>query len=482
MNDILALDATGQLLALAAKRVSALELLEASVARHQSLKTRLNAVVATDLSAARGRAELIDEHRIAGDSLGVLAGLPMTIKDTMDVAGLPASAGLKAFLGRPAHDAEAVAKVRGAGAIPWGKTNVPVLAGDWQSYNGLYGTTNNPWDVKRTPGGSSGGAAAALASGITSLEIGSDIGGSLRVPAAFCGVYAHKPTWGLVSQRGHVPPVPGSQADRDLNVVGPMARSVRDLRLLLSVIAQGPIAAKATPIKLKGLKIGLWTEEPSFPLDPEVRKVVEAFAIRLAREGADVELVKPVDAGVLFETYFALLAPVIGTDLPARTLAGMQRMRGMAQLARRLGAGPQSWAGQVLGYAATHAEWLAANEARARLGAQMKAMFERRDVIIAPIAPVTAFHHDHSPFQKRKLRLSDGKSIPYTAMLNWISLATALGLPATAIPAGRSAAGLPVGVQIIGPHGGDSRTLSVAEAIEDVLGGFVAPPAEGKAK
>ncbi|HEY2658885.1 MAG TPA: amidase family protein [Caulobacteraceae bacterium] len=482
MNEILSLDATGQLLALAAKRVSALELLEAAVARHQALKKRLNAVVVTDLPAARRRAEMIDEQRIAGESLGALAGLPMTLKDTMDVEGLPASAGLKAFLGRPAHDAAAVARVRAAGAVPWGKTNVPVLAGDWQSYNAIYGTTNNPWNLERTPGGSSGGAAAALASGITPLEIGSDIGGSLRVPASFCGVYSHKPTWGLVSQRGHVPPVPGSQADRDLNVVGPMARSARDLRLLLSVIAQGPIAAKAAPMALKGLKVGLWIDEPAFPLDPEVRKVVEAFAIRLAREGADVELVKPVDAGVLFETYFALLAPIIGTDLPPKALAGMQRMRGMAQLALRLGAGPQSWAGQVLGYAATHAEWLAADEARARLGGQMKTLFERRDVIIAPIAPVTAFPHDHSPFQKRRLRLSDGKHIPYTAMLNWISLATALGLPATAIPAGRSVAGLPIGVQIIGPHGADSRTLSVAEAMEDALGGFAPPPIEAAAK
>ena len=476
MNEILSLDATGQLLALAAKRVSALELLEASVARHQALKKPLNAVVAVDLAAARHRAERIDEQRLAGEALGALAGLPMTIKDTFDVDGLPASAGLKAFLGRPGHDAEPVAKARAAGAVPWGKTNVPVLAGDWQSYNAVYGTTNNPWDVLRTPGGSSGGAAAALASGITALEIGSDIGGSLRVPASFCGVYSHKPTWGLVSQRGHVPPVPGSQADRDLNVIGPMARSARDLRLLLSVIAQGPIAAKAPPASLKGLKVGLWLDEPAFPLDPDVRKTVEAFAIRLAREGADVELIKPLDAGVLFQTYFSLLAPIIGTDMPAKSLAGMQRMRGLAQLALRLGAGAQSWAGQVLGYTATHAEWLAAHESRARLAGQIKTLFERRDVIIAPITPVTAFPHDHSPFQKRRLKQSDGKPIPYTAMLNWIALATTLGLPATAVPAGRAASGRPVGVQIIGPHGGDSRTLSVAEAIEEALGGFVPPP------
>ncbi len=170
----------------------------------------------------------------------------------------------------------------------WGKTNTPVMAGDWQSFNGLYGTTNNPWDVTRTPGGSSGGAAAALAAGVTALEIGSDIGGSLRVPASFCGVFSHKPTWGLVSQYGHVPPSPGSWSERDLNVVGPMARSARDLRLLLSVIENGPLGAKAPPADLKTLRIGLWLDEPSFPLDPEVRAAVERFAAELAAAGAEV--------------------------------------------------------------------------------------------------------------------------------------------------------------------------------------------------
>jgi amidase len=482
MSDILSLDAIGQLQALMTKRISAAELLEAAVARHQAVKGRLNSVVATDLAFARERARFVDDQRIAGETLGPFAGLPITIKDTFDVDGLPASAGVKALLGRPAQDAEVVRRVRSAGAIPWGKTNVPVMAGDWQSFNPVYGATSNPWDVSRTPGGSSGGAAASLAAGITALEIGSDIGGSLRVPASFSGVLSHKPTWGLVSQAGHVPPAPGSYASRDLNVVGPMARSARDLRLLLSVIAQGPIAPKAPPAALRGLKVGLWLEEPSFALDPEVKAVVEAFAARLAREGADIELIRPVDAPALSAAYFTLLASVVGTDLPPKMLAGMQRTRGLAKLALRLGADRQGWAGQVLAYAATHAEWLEAHEARERIAVQIKASFDKRDVIIAPIAPVTAFPHDHRAFQKRTLKTSNGKAIPYTAMLNWIALATALGLPATSFPAGLSKSGLPVGVQIIGPHGGDSRTLAVAEAIEDAFGGFVPPPFEIKAR
>src|SRR5271170_1256199 len=216
MTDILSLDATAQLLALETKRISAVELLEASLARHDAVNPSLNAVVTTDLERARRRARAIDDQRAVGEHLGALAGLPMTIKDTFDVGDMPASAGLKGLLGRTARDAVVVARARAEGAVIWGKTNTPVMAGDWQSYNDLYGTTNNPWRLDRTPGGSSGGAAAALATGVTALEIGSDIGGSLRVPASFCGVYAHKPTWGMVSQRGHVPPQPGAVAERDL--------------------------------------------------------------------------------------------------------------------------------------------------------------------------------------------------------------------------------------------------------------------------
>src|SRR5579871_1197489 len=245
MSDILSLDATGQLAALDAKRISALELLEASLSRCQAANPAINAVVAMDLERAMERARAIDDLRSRGETPGPLAGLPMTIKDTFDVDGLPASSGLDALRHGKRPDAVVAAHARQAGAVIWGKTNTPVLAGDFQTFNKLYGTTNNPWDLSRTPGGCSGGAAAALATGITALEIGSDIGGSLSHPANFCGVFSHKPTWGIVSQIGHVPPAPGWQSERDLNVVGPMARSARDLRLLLSVLEAGPLAAKS---------------------------------------------------------------------------------------------------------------------------------------------------------------------------------------------------------------------------------------------
>ncbi len=473
MADVLSLDATAQLQALETRRISAVDLLEASVARWRSQHAAINAVVATDLDRARERARAIDELREKGEHLGPLAGLPMTIKDTLDVEGLPASSGLAAIhRAGTVSDATAVGHARRAGAVIWGKTNVPVMAGDWQSYNDLYGTTNNPWDVTRTCGGSSGAAAAALASGVTALEIGSDIGGSLRVPAAFCGVYSHKPTWGMVSQRGHIPPARGTVAERDLNVVGPMARSARDLRLLLSVLEDGPLAARMTPPALNTLRIGVWIDEPGFALDPEVRAVVVAFGRQLQQQGAKIEVVRPVDGAALMEAYRILLMSAIAPDMPEAMRRSASALRGVAKLVR----GVSEAADRMVQISATHAEWIEADEQRARIGAQVKGLFDAFDVILAPITPVAAFPHDHSDFNRRVLVQSDGVKIPYGAMLNWIALATACGLPATAIPAGSTTDGLPVGLQLVGPRGGDSRTLAAAQAIEEALGGFRAPP------
>ena len=403
MDQVLSLDATGQLQALGSGRISALELLEATLQRYGEVNKPVNAVVATDLERARERARAIDDHRAKGDPLGPLAGLPMTIKDTFDVEGMPASSGREDFRRGRRPDAVAVSHVRHAGAVIWGKTNTPVMAGDFQTYNGLYGTTNNPWDLERTCGGSSGGAAVALATRMTALELGSDIGGSLRTPASFCGVYSHKPTWGVVSQIGHVPPRPGALAERDLNVVGPMARSARDLRVLLSVLEAGALAARTQgPPELKALRIGLWVNQPEFVLDPEVRAVLESFADDLRGQGAAVTPISsPVEVGALLTAYRTLLAGVLAQDMPTAQLAAMQRVRGPAKLALRMGAGPDSWAALALDYTASHLDWLAADEARARVGAQAREVFSRFDAILAPVGPVAAFPHDHRPFGRR---------------------------------------------------------------------------------
>jgi amidase len=465
--DILDLDATGQLAALTARKISAVELLGLVRAREAREHDRLNLVVSSDPARAEAEARATDAARARGEALGPLAGLPMTLKDTFDLEGLPGTSGLAVFKDRPCADAVAVAKARAAGAVIWGKTNVPVMAGDWQSYNDLYGTSNNPWDVTRTTGGSSGGAAGALATGVTALEIGSDIGGSLRVPANFCGVYSHKPTWAAVSQVGHVPPVPGTRAQRDLNVIGPMARSARDLKLLFDIIAEAPARPSDLPARPR---IGLWLDEPAFPLDPQSHAVIEAYAKQLQGLADIAPITSPTDMDALFGAYRGLLAAVLGTDLPPEQQAQFQALRPHA-----LQNADDPAMQMVLGYTATHAEWLAMNEVRVRAREAVTAAFAGYDLILAPITPVPAFPHDHRPFNDRTLTLSSGETIPYVSMMGWISLATACGLPATCVPAGLTTGGLPVGVQLIGPPHADGRTLAAARLFEQVRG-FVKPP------
>jgi amidase len=477
MDRILLGDATDQLAALQSKRVSASELLEAVLERTARLDRDVNAVVARDGERAMADAHAIDEARARGEALGPLAGLPMTVKDNFDVEGLPASLGLKALLGRSAQDAEVVSRARAAGAIVWGQTNVPAGSSDHQTYNALYGVTRNPWDLARTPGGSSGGSAAALAAGFTALEIGADIAGSLRIPASFCGVTCHRPSWGLVSQRG-MPFPPGFLADWDLVVVGPMARSVRDLQLLLGVLAGLPTLP--TPA-LREIRIGLWLDEPTFPLDPPVRAAIADFAGRLQREGVAVdEIASPLPAQTVLWTYMTLLAAILGAAQPAAALAVFELFRGPAKIAKALGAGPLSWAHGVIGCTARYHEWFAANEARAQMKAKLAPVFDRCDVILAPVAGVAAFPHDHGLLQvMRRLSMSDGRRIGYLELVDWIALATLCDLPVTVIPIGLTPEGLPIGVQIIGKPGADAATLAIASTLEVVAGGFRAPPGFG---
>lgn len=478
MTDILSMDATDQLKSLADKQISARELLGSAIARTDATHGRLNAVVSRDLDRAYAEADCIDDRRARAESLGPLAGLPMTVKDHFDVEGLPASfGGIESLLERKVTDAHVVRKCRDVGAIVWGKTNQSLYGDDWQSYNARYGTTNNPWDVTRTPGGSSGGSAAAVAAGVTALEIGSDIGGSLRHPAGFCGVFTHKPTYGLVSQRGAFPLPRGVlAADMDLTVIGPMARSARDLRFLLSIIASGDITPSSPPAKVKGLRVALWLEEPGFTLDPQAKTPLALLAERLAEAGAIVEpVVSPIDTREMMFAYTMLLYAVMGFVLPSSLRVFYESLRAPAKLALALGAKPLSWAQGIIGLTARHHEWLIANETRGQMADALQRFFARFDVLLAPVSPVPAFPHDHKPLPLRKLECSDGRVFSYLEMLDWIALATVLGLPATVVPAGQTKDGLPVGAQIIGPRGADSLTLSVAQAIDEQIGGFCFP-------
>jgi amidase len=458
-----------------AKRLSARELLDAHAARNDRLAKTINAVTVTDLDRARKDALAIDDARAKGARVGALAGIPMTVKDGYDVEHMPATAGFPPFAAREktCADAELVARARAAGAVIWGKTNVPIFLSDWQSYNAIYGTTNNPYDVTRVPGGSSGGAAAALATAITPLEIGSDIGGSLRHPAAFCGVVSLKPTGGALPMRGHVPPPPGIDAEVDLGVGGPMARNVDDIKLLWSVLGKTPEAA---PQAVKGARIAVWDHDPLLPLSKDVKDGVARAADALGKAGAQVERIRaPVDTRELLINYIWLLNSIIGAGFPENVLNEMAKTR-EADL-KAFAAAREPWS-RELGRLATTArtdEVMAAQRARQALKDQMAAFFQSHDAVLMPVGPVTAFKHDHSePFYERSIDV-DGRSEIYGTMLGWIALATALHLPSIAVQAGRTKAGMPVGVQIVGPLNGEKRLFDFAAEVDEGFGGFAAP-------
>ncbi|HTW33364.1 MAG TPA: amidase family protein [Rhizomicrobium sp.] len=477
MNTVLYRTAREMIADLAAKKISARELLDAHVARKDALHKKLNAVVATDLERARRDADAIDQARAKGETLGPLAGLPMTIKDGYDVENMPATSGNPVYARRDKNcvDADVVKSVRAAGAVVWGKTNVPLMLGDFQSYNDVYGTTNNPYDVTRTPGGSSGGAAASLAAGITPLEIGSDIGGSLRHPANFCGVCSLKPTWGVLSSRGQIPPPPGLYSENDLGVVGPMARNTGDLRLLWNVLRGH---AGASPRPIKGARVAVWDEEPGFPLSRDAKAGVAGAANALADAGVEVERRRPpIDGQQLMEVYLGLLTPIVSAGLPEAMLQSFEAQRSDDLAARRNGIGMFSMAAYRLRATASHREVLDLMTRRQAMKDRLDSFFaEGWQAILSPISVMPAFPHLHQPgFNERTLDM-DGESVPYGTMLCWIALATALLGPSLAVPAGQTASGLPTGVQLMGPSGGEDRLFDFGGAIEERLGGF-RPPA-----
>ncbi|MBV8967207.1 MAG: amidase [Mycobacteriaceae bacterium] len=461
--------------------VSSRELLDHYLARVERLNPPLNAVVTVDPDGARRAADAADEAVRRGETRGPLHGVPMTVKDTFETAGMRTTCGFTAWDRVPDRDADAVARLRAAGAVIFGKTNTPVFAGDWQTYNPIFGTTNNPWDASRTTGGSSGGSAAAVASGMTALELGSDIGGSIRVPASWCGVCGHKPSWGIVPPRGHLPPAPGGLSRPDLAVVGPLARDVDDLELALDVLAGAaeqeaigwrlelpPARARA----LSELKLAVWFDDPAYPVADDVRGVL-ASAIRALRDaGAQVTDVRPpVALPEVVRVYQQLLYPVILGAMPR------DRFDRMAAFAASLPADDDGALARTARYATLrHRDWLSANERREQLRALMADYFRDVDALLMPVAVVPAIVHDQSePFAERMIE-TNGVRRPYTDLFGWVALATVTYLPATAVPVGRTAAGLPVGLQIVGPYLEDRTTLAVGRYVTEALGGFAPPP------
>jgi amidase len=427
--------------ALATREVSALELADAAIARIEAMDGPINAVVVRDFERGREAARAADAA-LARGARAPLLGVPMTVKESFFTPGLPTTWGFAAFEGwTPGFEATAVARLKAAGAVLLGKTNVPVALADWQSDNPIYGRTNNPHDLGRSPGGSSGGSGAALAAGYVPIELGSDIGGSVRVPAHFCGVYGHKPTYDLVPLTGHAPPgVDAPGAGVEMVVAGPLARTAADLDLLLSILA-GPDGAMATGYSLelppprgtaaKDVRVLVLDRHPAAPVDAEVLAVLEAAAERLARAGARIVRDRAVpDLALGHETYLTLLNTIV-----SRQPGSVAKIDAHA------------WMGALDRQAAARRAWAA--------------LFEEVDAVIAPPLGVAAYPHDNGPYFERTLTVN-GAPTPYGAQIAWPGIANYVGLPATCAPAGRTRDGMPVGVQIIGPWLEDRTTIALA--------------------
>lgn len=475
---------------LRAGEVSSLELVDATIARIEAANDDLNAVVAKDYERARECARASDAARTNGRSTGPLHGLPMTIKDSLETAGLVTTSGAPELRDHiPQEDAAVVQRALEAGAVVLGKTNLPIYAGDWQTYNDVYGRTNNPWDLERTVGGSSGGAAAAIAAGLVPMEIGSDIGGSIRTPAHYCGVYGHKPSHGIVPGRGHIPGPPGTLSEPDLAVIGPLARTAADLQLALDVIA-GPDTIQRDGWKLdlprpraerlSEFRVGYWLDDPICPIGDNVRTELEATIEALRPHVKLVDIGTPFELERVVPLYVRLLMGVIGGDMPKPLQALTQLLLPYYALADRLGIDTNLVTkNAVRGMRQSHADWTRSNEGRTKLRWQCRALFKDIDVLLTPIVPTIAFPHQTGGNHLSRKLIVNGEARPYMDHVCWIALATAAFLPATSAPVGLTRDGLPVNIQVVGPFLGDRTTIRFAELLTEVRGGFQAPPGYG---
>jgi amidase len=433
--------------ALRDREISSRELLEQYAERVEGINPALNAVVTTDLERARAEAAAADEATARGQEVGPLHGLPITIKDSFETAGMRTTSGFPDLAGYvPARDADAVARLRAAGAVIFGKTNLPTMAMDWQTTNPVFGTTNNPWDLTRTPGGSSGGAAAAIAAGLSGLELGSDIRGSLRQPAHNTGVFTLKPSYGIVPVRGHIPGPPGTLSTPDLAVAGPLARSADDLDLALDVLA-GPDAMQSTGWQLRlpaarghslrDYRIAVWLDDPAAPVDSSVLDVLVIAVDSIRNAGGHVnDEARPVDLAESSQVFEKLFLAAVSPGA---------------------------------------ADWNMTNEHRQALRAKWQEFFTSFDVMLTPVSPVAAIEHDHTGDPDSRTITVNGAQRPYTDQSTWTGLAGGVYLPAAVVPVGHTTSGLPVGMQVIAPFLEDRTAIDMARHLEHLLGGYRQP-------
>lgn len=461
--------------------ISSVELTKHTYRRIKKFNPKINAFITLMEEQALERARKADEASAKGNSWGPLHGLPILLKDTFAAAGVRTTSGSKILENYiPTEDAVAVARLKRAGAVILGKTNMPEFAMDLQSYNEVAGTTNNPWNLGRTPGGSTGGGAAALAAGFGFLELGSDIGGSIRTPCHFCGIYGHKPTLNVVPLDGHIPPPPGKFTPVvDLPVAGPMARSAPDLRLALEILG-GPGPAEQTaygwnlpPVRrtnLKDYKIGYVLDDSFCPVSSEVKDALSAAVEALRKHGVELSEGWPegVDPKAQFENYARLLSAFTSPGAPEEELQILRDGLGSPW-----GHYAKLW---IEGADLSHARWIEESAKRLRARAVWQEYFKTHDAFLMPVNIVPAFAHDHNlTFFERTVQTSDGERL-YGDMLQWNSFAVLTGCPATAAPIGKTKGNLPVGIQIMGPYLEDATTIDLAARMADVVGGFEAPP------
>ncbi|MFP8878532.1 MAG: amidase [Myxococcota bacterium] len=459
------------------KKISSVELTEHFIGRIEKWDGDINAVVVRDFECAREAARQADASPAEA---GPLHGVPMTIKEAYDIENLPTTWGYPVMKdNRAASDAVAVQKFKAAGAIFIGKTNVPISLADFQSYNEVYGTTGNPWNPDRTPGGSSGGSAAALAAGLSPLEAGSDIGGSIRTPAHYCGVYGHKPTWGVVPPQGHA--LPGVVATPDLAVCGPLARNAEDLALALDVMSgAAPLdepgwrleLPKPQKTSLSEFRVAIWPTDENCPVDSEIADRATALGETLSKLGATVsDSARPdFDPAASHVTYQTLLNSIMGASLSADQRAAAQAVADASDPGD-LSSATVMARGAVL----SHRLWLVHNNVRERLRYRWREFFEDWDILICPQASTPAFPHDHSPMHQRTLRVN-GVDQMYFQQLFWAGIATAAYLPSTVFPTGPSSEGLPIGLQAVGCEYSDLHTIDFTRLLEREIGGFQRPP------
>ena len=486
-DDFAWLTATEQLAALAAGELSSAELVELYLSRISTHNGSLNAIVTVDPDFARRTAAEADAARSRGDDLGPLHGLPITVKDSYETAGMRTVCGrpdLADYV--PTQDAEAVARLRRSGAIIVGKTNMPTGNADVQASNPVFGRTNNPWDRSRTSGGSAGGGAAATAAGLTSFDYGSEIGGSTRIPAHFCGLYGHKSTWQSVPLVGHIPGGPGNPGrwgEADMACAGVQVRGARDIIPALEATV-GPLnpdggfsytLAPPRATVLKDFRVAVWADDPDCPIDKDVRRAIDDAVTALRSVGARVvehPASIPVDIATSHELFLSLVMAAFSVD--RSTISP----RSGGALALRSLRHPRGDAGAALrGTIQSHRAWLLRDAARREIAARWVGFFKEFDVLLLPVTPTAApGHHnkDHDRFG-RTIDV-DGVARSYWDQTKWSALANIAGAPATTMPITTNAAGLPIGIQAMGPPGGDRTTVEFAALLTEVLGGYRIPP------